>query len=245
MTLNKGQKLRCEKRLYHPNGELYDETINTYEVVRLNPKTYGLKCVDGSYTGMGCKIRMDCALRQEYKSLGWLTVIDYTPIPSETHSENAYSLAVTSARKAKQTRYNIKCKVHKTFTEKELNKMKSRKECGADILMKQQTRKVIAIDFDGCLCTNAWPKVGAPCWETIKKALIEQANGAALILWTCREGELLSDAVSAAADWGLYFNAVNESLPEWIEQWGSDPRKIGATEYWDDKAIRMEATQNA
>ena len=35
-------------------------------------------------------------------------------------------------------------------------------------------------------------------------------------------------------------DAVNESLPEWIEAWGNDCRKVGADEYWDDKAVRMK-----
>ena len=49
-------------------------------------------------------------------------------------------------------------------------------------------RKVIAIDFDGCLCSNAYPHIGKPNWRVIAEALIAQKSGAALILWTCREG---------------------------------------------------------
>ena len=44
-------------------------------------------------------------------------------------------------------------------------------------------RKVIALAFDGCLCSNAYPHVGKPNWR-----VIAQKSGAALILWTCREG---------------------------------------------------------
>ena len=51
--------------------------------------------------------------------------------------------------------------------------------------------KAIAIDFDGCICTNAFPNIGAPNRSVIDKAIAEQAAGAGLILWTCREGELL------------------------------------------------------
>lgn len=35
---------------------------------------------------------------------------------------------------------------------------------------------------------------------------------------------------------GLQFDAINDSLPEWKEHFGTSPRKIGADEYWDDKA---------
>lgn len=73
--------------------------------------------------------------------------------------------------------------------------------------------KAIAIDFDGCICTNAFPDIGAPNRGVIDKAIAEQAAGAGLILWTCREGELLRQALDACAKWGLHFDAVNESLP--------------------------------
>lgn len=102
-------------------------------------------------------------------------------------------------------------------------------------------QKVIAIDFDGCLCENKWPEIGAPNWDVINKAKAEKDAGAALILWTCREGGLLLAALSAAESWGLTFDAVNDSLPEWKAAWGTNPRKIGASEYWDDKAVCMPA----
>lgn len=102
-------------------------------------------------------------------------------------------------------------------------------------------RKAIAIDFDGCICTNAFPNIGAPNWSVILKALAEQAAGAGLILWTCRECELLQQAVDACTKWGLHFDAVNESLPSWIDAYGNNPRKVGATEYWDDRAVIHDA----
>lgn len=98
-------------------------------------------------------------------------------------------------------------------------------------------RKAIAIDFDGCLCTDAFPAIGEPNWAIIHKAIAEQKAGAGLILWTCREGQLLQDAIAACEDWDLTFDSVNESLPDWIEVFKNQPRKVGATEYWDDKAI--------
>lgn len=101
-------------------------------------------------------------------------------------------------------------------------------------------RKAIAIDFDGCLCADAYPNIGEPHWEVIAAALAARLNdGAGLILWTCREGKLLDDAVAACRSWGLTFDAINESLPDWIARYGTRPRKVGATEYWDDKARRV------
>ena len=103
-------------------------------------------------------------------------------------------------------------------------------------------RKAIAIDFDGCLCTDAFPAIGEPNWPVIKRAQAEQRAGAGLILWTCREGQILQDAIAACEGWGLTFDSINESLPDWIEAFGTQPRKVGASEYWDDKAASIPVT---
>lgn len=105
-------------------------------------------------------------------------------------------------------------------------------------------RKAIAIDFDGCLCDNAWPDIGAPHMDVINAAIAEQENGAALILWTCRVGGLLEAAVDWCSSFGLEFDAVNENLPERISAYGNNCRKVNADEYWDDLAVRMPALPN-
>ena len=100
-------------------------------------------------------------------------------------------------------------------------------------------RKAIAIDFDGCLCEWAWPEIGAPNMEVISAAIKEKENGAALILWTCRVGERLGEAVAWCERLGLTFDAVNANLPERIAAYQNDCRKVNADEYWDDKAVVM------
>ena len=95
--------------------------------------------------------------------------------------------------------------------------------------------KIIAVDFDGTLCENNWPEIGEPRFGTITYLLKEKKQGAKLILWTCRVGEMLEKAVVWCADHGLRFDAVNENLPEIIESFGSDTRKIFANEYLDDR----------
>ena len=62
-------------------------------------------------------------------------------------------------------------------------------------------RKAIAIDFDGCLCSSAYPNIGKPHWGVIEEALAEKANGTALILWSCRVGHQLQEAVEACKRW--------------------------------------------
>jgi len=108
---------------------------------------------------------------------------------------------------------------------------------------KNPFRRVIAIDFDGCLCENDWPDVGDPHWSVIHDALEAKASGAKLILWTCRDGEDLKVAIEACKSWGLEFDAVNDNLPELKKLWENNPRKIAAKEYWDDRAVLKNGKQ--
>ncbi len=95
--------------------------------------------------------------------------------------------------------------------------------------------KIIAVDFDGTLCENKWPEIGAPNKELIDYLLAQQANGDKIILWTCRTGKMLYDAVCFCSNNGLVFDIINRNLPEVIERFGDDCRKIFADEYIDDK----------
>ena len=56
---------------------------------------------------------------------------------------------------------------------------------------------------------------------------------------SCRRGKDLEIAVDACAKQGLIFDAVNENLPDMIEKFGGDSRKIFADIYIDDKALRI------
>jgi hypothetical protein len=95
--------------------------------------------------------------------------------------------------------------------------------------------KVIATDFDGTLCENKWPDIGAPNEEIIWYLREQQAAGVKIILWTCRVGERLEEAVRWCYDQGLIFDTINENIPEAIDLFGSDTRKIFANEYIDDR----------
>jgi len=95
---------------------------------------------------------------------------------------------------------------------------------------------VIAVDFDGTLVTDEWPGIGAPIWETIDYVKARQAEGSKIILWTNRVGAELDAAVRWCEGNGLIFDAVNENLPEMIELFGADSRKIYADEFIDDRS---------
>ncbi len=97
--------------------------------------------------------------------------------------------------------------------------------------------KIIAVDFDGTLCENDFPNIGAPRTEIIEKLLVEKRLGAKIILWTCRTDQQTKQAVEWCKERGLTFDAVNDNLEEIKTSFACNPRKIFAHEYWDDRAI--------
>lgn len=101
----------------------------------------------------------------------------------------------------------------------------------------KQRRKIIAVDFDGTLFTDEYPEVGYPIWSVINYCKEQKDKGAILILWTCRNGEDLTEAVELAKSVGIDFDYVNENTRENLAMYGGrDNRKIYADEYIDDRA---------
>lgn len=95
--------------------------------------------------------------------------------------------------------------------------------------------KIYAFDFDGTLCQDAYPGIGQANKAMIHYAKKLKAKGHRLILWTCRSGQPLEHAVAWCQAQGLEFDAVNENLPEILQKFGSDSRKITADYYVDDR----------
>lgn len=96
---------------------------------------------------------------------------------------------------------------------------------------------VYAVDFDGTLCESIYPGIGAPNMGLILHLIKRRNQGNKVILWTCRCGQQLTDAVEFCRKYGLEFDSVNENLPELMKIWGNDPRKVAADVYIDDKAV--------
>lgn len=97
-------------------------------------------------------------------------------------------------------------------------------------------RLTIAIDFDGTIVDDAYPKIGKPrifAFETLTKL---QEDGHRLILWTYRSGLRLEEAIEFCKNNGVEFYAVNKSFPE--EQFDyTKSRKIHADLFIDDRNI--------
>ncbi|GEQ87089.1 hypothetical protein ULMS_25970 [Patiriisocius marinistellae] len=94
----------------------------------------------------------------------------------------------------------------------------------------------IAVDFDGTIVEDAYPKIGKPiifAFDTIKKL---QDKGHRVILWTYRKGKALDEAVAFCKENGITFYAVNMSFPE-EEFDAAYSRKINADIFIDDRNI--------
>ena len=110
--------------------------------------------------------------------------------------------------------------------------------------MDKHTRElpyIVAVDFDGTLCEDKYPAIGKPNYDIIKAIQDYKSFGWKVILWTCRNGKALEQAVAWCRQHGLTFDAVNENLPVVREAFGgSDTRKVFANVYVDDKNVLLK-----
>lgn len=92
----------------------------------------------------------------------------------------------------------------------------------------------IAVDFDGTIVEHKYPKIGGELPFAIHTLKALQKKGHRLILWTCRTGKELEEAVGFCSKQGLEFYAINKNYPE--EKLNETiSRKILANLYIDDR----------
>lgn len=96
---------------------------------------------------------------------------------------------------------------------------------------------IVAFDFDGTLCWDKYPLIGPP--RHIMLDLVNEVRnyGCKTILWTCRVGDRLAEAVDWCSRHGVTFDTINENIPDNILQYGTDPRKVFADVYVDDRSF--------
>ncbi len=117
--------------------------------------------------------------------------------------------------------------------EKEQNQ-KTKKE------VKTKRAPIWAVDFEGTMTVRRkFPEIGKPNVSVIELLKMARAQGVKIILWTCREGNYLTEALEWCKDYGLEFDAVNENLPEAVEYLGRNTRKVLADLYIDDKSFSV------
>lgn len=93
---------------------------------------------------------------------------------------------------------------------------------------------IAAIDFDGTLETGKYPLIGEPKVSKIDgeriidKVLELRRKGWYLILWTCRQGKTLDEAIAWCATHGLVFDTINDDHPDAHEAFGFSKEDIKA-----------------
>ena len=95
---------------------------------------------------------------------------------------------------------------------------------------------IIAIDFDGTIVENKYPKIGRELLFAIDTLKALNQKGHQLILWTFRTGKELEEAVAFCEERGIEFYAVNKSYPEEVYD-ETISRKINVDLFIDDRNI--------
>lgn len=98
---------------------------------------------------------------------------------------------------------------------------------------------IVAVDFDGILCKDKFPEIGEPNFNMMAFVRRLQDSGIDTILWTSRVDDRLEEAVAWCEDRGLHFTSINDNTPSNKEQYGTNPRKVYADIYIDDRSPWM------
>ena len=94
-------------------------------------------------------------------------------------------------------------------------------------------KPIVAVDFDGTLSLDSqYPNIGRFNTHLYEALMKLRGIGWSIVLWTCREGKELKEALEWCANNGLEFDAINENPPEVPFK----SRKVVADMYIDDRA---------
>ena len=96
---------------------------------------------------------------------------------------------------------------------------------------------IIAVDFDGTISRGEYPAIDGeqPYAGEALRTLHEQ--GHYIIIWTCRCGTHLLDAINWLVEHKIPFDRVNDHNPENVALYGEGGKKVYAHCYIDDKNI--------
>lgn len=93
---------------------------------------------------------------------------------------------------------------------------------------------LIACDFDGTLVEHDYPCIGKEKPLAIKTLQDLIIAGHQIILWTCRDGEDLMEAMRWLENNGVYVSAANKNIDESLS-YGHN--KVFAHYYFDDRSF--------
>ena len=95
---------------------------------------------------------------------------------------------------------------------------------------------IIGVDFDGTIVKNDYPGIGKLKSGVFFILPLLWMMKFTIILWTCREGELLREATDFCHIHGINLDYVNRNSPKRIETYGGDCRKLSCDLLVDDTA---------
>lgn len=95
----------------------------------------------------------------------------------------------------------------------------------------------LAIDFDGCIVKEKYPKIGKLRKDAKKIVNTLYDDGHYIIIWTCRTGKHLLEAELFLIKNKIRYHKINQHHPQDLLLYKDFGPKIGASYYIDDKGI--------
>ena len=95
----------------------------------------------------------------------------------------------------------------------------------------------LCIDFDGTIVENAYPLVGKLKPNVVEVITKLYNEGYIILISTCRAGIYEADCYHCLKDNNIPYHYINSNLPQDIEFFKQDCRKISADIYIDDRQL--------
>ncbi len=97
---------------------------------------------------------------------------------------------------------------------------------------------IIAIDFDGTIVSDKFPHIAGLQPDARKCINQLRADGHYIIIWTCRYGNRLLEAINFLVEHDVKFDRVNDHQPDNLKKYGGIAgKKIFADIYIDDRQV--------
>jgi hypothetical protein len=96
---------------------------------------------------------------------------------------------------------------------------------------------IIAIDFDGTISRGPFPEIRGEVPYAAASLREIAEKGHYIIIWTCRSGSYLLNAVNWLLERGIPFHRVNDHNPDNMVEYGPGGKKVFADVYIDDQNL--------
>lgn len=96
---------------------------------------------------------------------------------------------------------------------------------------------IIAVDFDGTIARSDFPVIRGEMPYAAESLRKLKEQGHYILIWTCRTGTHLLDAVNWLLEHEIPFDRVNDHNPANLARYGDGGNKVYAHCYIDDKNL--------